>query len=105
MPVERAVEAMDVVIEGGLLSPVPPSPPALKPDAPFLAPTASVEAGVATATPKKDEDDEDNEEDVTSKSQVMTLMTVDVDRVADFSFHSFSLVSSVFALRTPVDFG
>lgn len=69
------------------------------------APTASVEAGVATATPKKDEDDEDNEEDVTSKSQVMTLMTVDVDRVADFSFHSFSLVSSVFALRTPVDFG
>jgi ABC-type multidrug transport system fused ATPase/permease subunit len=24
----------------------------------------------------------------------MTLMTVDVDRVADFSFHSFSLVSS-----------
>lgn len=39
VPVERAVEAMDVVIEGGLLSPVPPSPPALKPDAPFLAPT------------------------------------------------------------------
>lgn len=35
---------------------------------------------------KKDEDD------FSSKAQIMTLMTTDVDRVSDFSWHLFSLV-------------
>lgn len=48
-------------------------------------------ADVGDKAPAEDEADDD--EDVTSKSQVMTLMTVDVDRVAEFSFHTFSLVS------------
>ena len=40
-------------------------------------PTASTEAGVKSAPAvKKDEEEEEDEEDVTSKSQVMTLMTV-----------------------------
>lgn len=33
-----------------------------------------------------------DEEDFSSKAQVMTLMTTDVDRVSDFSWHIFSLV-------------
>ncbi|CED85202.1 multidrug resistance-associated abc transporter [Phaffia rhodozyma] len=41
-----------------------------------------------------DEDDKDEEEDVTSKSQVQTLMTVDVDRCADFGIEVFSLIDS-----------
>lgn len=39
------------------------------------------------------QDQSGEDEDVTSKSQVQTLMTVDVDRCAEFSFHTFSLVS------------
>ncbi|KAG8840945.1 hypothetical protein FRB91_005500 [Serendipita sp. 411] len=35
-----------------------------------------------------------DEEEFSSKAQVMTLMTTDVDRVADFSWHLFSLVDS-----------
>jgi len=34
------------------------------------------------------------EEEFSSKAQVMTLMTTDVDRVSDFSWHLFSLVDS-----------
>src|ERR1700678_4014584 len=39
-----------------------------------------------TETPEKDEDD------FSSKAQIMTLMTTDVDRVSDFSWQLFSLV-------------
>ncbi|EIW71535.1 hypothetical protein TREMEDRAFT_42903 [Tremella mesenterica DSM 1558] len=48
----------------------------------------------------KDEDDdddsgdEDEEEGVNSKSQIMTLFTVDVDRVTEFVFHEFSLIDA-----------
>ncbi|EIW78464.1 multidrug resistance-associated ABC transporter [Coniophora puteana RWD-64-598 SS2] len=35
-----------------------------------------------------------NEEDFSSKAQVMTLMTTDVDRVSDFAWHMFSLVDA-----------
>ena len=34
----------------------------------------------------------DDEDDFSSKAQIMTLMTMDVDRVSDFSWHMFSLV-------------
>jgi hypothetical protein len=34
------------------------------------------------------------EEEFSSKAQVMTLMTTDVDRVSDFAWHLFSLVDS-----------
>lgn len=40
-------------------------------------------------TTKKDKDD-----DFSSKAQVMTLMTTDVDRVGEFPWHAFSLVDS-----------
>ncbi|KAF9234929.1 hypothetical protein BU15DRAFT_78554 [Melanogaster broomeanus] len=39
-------------------------------------------------------DDKDDEDDFSSKAQIMTLMTTDVDRVSDFSWHMFSLVDS-----------
>ncbi|KZT58208.1 multidrug resistance-associated ABC transporter [Calocera cornea HHB12733] len=39
---------------------------------------------------KKDED----EDEFSSKAQVMTLMTVDVDRVSEFSWHFFSLIDA-----------
>ncbi|KAG6333895.1 hypothetical protein ID866_5197 [Astraeus odoratus] len=35
-----------------------------------------------------------DEDDFSSKAQIMTLMTTDVDRVSDFSWHMFSLVDS-----------
>jgi hypothetical protein len=56
------------------------------------------------STPRDDDnDDEDDsakigaksdEEDFSSKSQIMTLMTTDVDRIADFSWHAFTLVDA-----------
>lgn len=44
-----------------------------------------------TPTPAITKPSED-EEEFSSKAQVMTLMTTDVDRVSDFSWHLFSLV-------------
>lgn len=32
------------------------------------------------------------EDDFSTKAQIMTLMTTDVDRVSEFAYHSFSLV-------------
>ncbi|KIJ58252.1 hypothetical protein HYDPIDRAFT_44556 [Hydnomerulius pinastri MD-312] len=42
----------------------------------------------------KDKDAKDDEDDFSSKAQIMTLMTTDVDRVSDFSWQMFSLVDS-----------
>lgn len=36
------------------------------------------------------------EDDFSSKAQIMTLMTTDVDRVSDFAWHFFSLVGQYF---------
>ncbi len=36
----------------------------------------------------------DEEGDFSSKAQIMTLMTTDVDRVSEFSWHIFTLVGS-----------
>ncbi|KAL7425146.1 hypothetical protein Q5752_000834 [Cryptotrichosporon argae] len=38
--------------------------------------------------------DEDEEEAVASKSQIMTLFTVDVDRVTEFNFHVFTVIDT-----------
>ncbi|KAL1411123.1 hypothetical protein Q8F55_002073 [Vanrija albida] len=51
----------------------------------------------AAKAKKKKEDKEEEEEDeeaVSSKSQIMTLFTVDVDRVAEFIFHLFTIVDA-----------
>lgn len=37
---------------------------------------------------------ENDDDKFSSKAQIMTLMTTDVDRVADFGWHIFSLVGS-----------
>jgi hypothetical protein len=36
----------------------------------------------------------DDEDDFSSKAQVMTLMTTDVDRVSDLAWHLFALVGA-----------
>lgn len=40
------------------------------------------------------EEKKDDEDDFSSKAQIMTLMTTDVDRVSEFAWHLFSLVDS-----------
>ena len=56
----------------------------------------------------KDKNDEDSSEkkddsdDFSSKAQIMTLMTTDVDRVSGFSWHMFSLVGTSRVLAVPV---
>jgi hypothetical protein len=44
----------------------------------------------------------DDEGDFSSKAQVMTLMTTDVDRVGEFSWHMFTLVGASHVLPVPV---
>jgi hypothetical protein len=47
------------------------------------------------AKDKADQDQkEENEGEFSSKAQIMTLMTTDVDRVGEFAWHLFSLVDS-----------
>lgn len=54
-----------------------------------------VASSSSTADRSKDGDTtKDDEDDFSSKAQIMTLMTTDVDRVSDFSWHMFSLVDS-----------
>lgn len=43
---------------------------------------------------QKGNGDKDEEDDFSSKAQIMTLMTTDVDRVSDFSWHMFTLVGA-----------
>ncbi|WWD20306.1 hypothetical protein CI109_104782 [Kwoniella shandongensis] len=43
---------------------------------------------------KDDTEPEEDEEAVTSKTQIMTLFTVDVDRVTEFVFHLFAITDS-----------
>jgi hypothetical protein len=43
----------------------------------------------------------DNEGDFSSKAQIMTLMTTDVDRVSEFSWHVFTLVGASCYLPFP----
>ncbi|EDR07940.1 multidrug resistance-associated ABC transporter [Laccaria bicolor S238N-H82] len=59
--------------------------------APPPSSTASKDNASDAATEGTKKDDED---DFSSKSQIMTLMTTDVDRVSDFAWHVFALVDS-----------
>jgi hypothetical protein len=79
-------------------TPAPISPPAEEGSAAGTQNAASATAAVSmtpTAAalqeagkgPEKKE-----EEEFSSKAQIMTLMTTDVDRVADFAWHLFTLV-------------
>ncbi|KAK7463002.1 hypothetical protein VKT23_007584 [Stygiomarasmius scandens] len=55
-------------------------------------------ASSAPPKEKKDGEEEDKkdkeEDDFSSKAQIMTLMTTDVDRVSEFAWHFFTLVDS-----------
>ncbi|KAF9531155.1 multidrug resistance-associated ABC transporter [Crepidotus variabilis] len=60
-----------------------------------------VRKDIASSSPPKDDtkgDDgsekNEDEDDFSSKAQIMTLMTTDVDRVSDFAWHIFALVDS-----------
>jgi len=54
---------------------------------PSSAVVKNIENGtLVTETPEQDE------ENFSSKAQIMTLMTTDVDRVSDFTWHIFTLV-------------
>lgn len=58
----------------------------------------------ATDTSKDDDKDKskdsnEDEDDFSSKAQIMTLMTTDVDRVSDFSWHMFTLVGTDLLLQ------
>ena len=57
--------------------------------APPPSSTASKDNASDAATEGTKKDDEN---DFSSKSQIMTLMTTDVDRVSDFAWHVFALV-------------
>lgn len=64
-------------------------------NAPPPPPTAAQAAQIgetAAASPTTTEEEKSDEDDFSSKAQIMTLMTTDVDRVSDFSWHVFSLV-------------
>lgn len=47
-----------------------------------------------TDTTSESSEKKDDEGDFSSKAQIMTLMTTDVDRVSEFSWHIFTLVDS-----------
>lgn len=59
-----------------------------------------VRKDIASSAKPKDKDGEngdsqdkqDDEDDFSTKVQIMTLMTTDVDRLSEFAFHLFSLV-------------
>lgn len=62
------------------------------PQAPSTTGTPEGEPGPQpSAAPESDAEKKD-EDDFSSKAQIMTLMTTDVDRVSDFAWHVFSLV-------------
>ncbi|KAF9031702.1 multidrug resistance-associated ABC transporter [Hymenopellis radicata] len=43
---------------------------------------------------KKKKEKKDDEDDFSSKAQIMTLMTTDVDRLSEFAWHLFTLIDS-----------
>jgi hypothetical protein len=65
-------------------------------------------SGPSENKPKNDSDSasessekKDDEDDFSSKAQIMTLMTTDVDRVSGFSWHIFTLVGALRVLAVP----
>lgn len=57
---------------------------------------ATTTTGATSATPGEDtdKDEKKDEGEFSSKAQIMTLMTTDVDRVSEFAWHMFSLVDA-----------
>ena len=51
-------------------------------------------ASAAASESPDGEDKKDDEDDFSSKAQIMTLMTTDVDRVSEFSWHLFTIVDA-----------
>ncbi|KAI0631359.1 ABC transporter type 1, transmembrane domain-containing protein [Trametes polyzona] len=64
-------------------------------DAP-AAPANGAAPPAAEATPEADKKSEkkDDEDDFSSKAQIMTLMTTDVDRISEFAWHLFTIVDA-----------
>ena len=66
-----------------------------------------IASSLAAPSVKKDDDaksdaaseKQDDQAEFSSKAQIMTLMTTDVDRVSDFSWHFFSLIGIFVSLR------
>ncbi|TFK92526.1 multidrug resistance-associated ABC transporter [Polyporus arcularius HHB13444] len=56
--------------------------------------SSSASESTEGANKDKDKDKKDDEDDFSSKAQIMTLMTTDVDRVSEFSWHLFTLVDA-----------
>jgi hypothetical protein len=54
----------------------------------------SSSAASSPTTPNNDSEDKDGSSEFSSKAQVMTLMTTDVDRVSEFAWHLFSLIDA-----------
>ena len=72
---------------------------ASKKDTANTADTANDAAGgEGTGAEKKEEEEEG---DFSSKAQIMTLMTTDVDRVSEFAWHLFTLVGACSAALSP----
>jgi len=65
-------------------APLPPPPPPPQ--------QQQQQDGVKSKT--EEEEKKDDENDFSTKAQIMTLMTTDVDRVSEFAWHLFSLVDS-----------
>ncbi|KAF9548180.1 multidrug resistance-associated ABC transporter [Agrocybe pediades] len=57
-------------------------------------PAVAEESSGGQVTKSDAGDDKKDEDDFSSKAQIMTLMTTDVDRVSEFSWHVFSLVDA-----------
>lgn len=66
--------------------------------------TTNPSSHAASPAPTAIESETKEEEDFSTKAQIMTLMTTDVDRVSEFAWHMFSLVGMFVApCRTPED--
>lgn len=78
------------LVRKDVASNAPPPPPTTAQQAQNDADAAAAAAGPTPAT----EVEKSDEDDFSSKAQIMTLMTTDVDRVSDFAWHVFSLVGT-----------
>ncbi|KAG7448558.1 multidrug resistance-associated ABC transporter [Guyanagaster necrorhizus] len=60
------------------------------------APSTSKKTPTDNGSSKSDvsDDKKDDEDDFSSKAQIMTLMTTDVDRLSEFAWHMFTLIDS-----------
>ncbi|KJA25547.1 hypothetical protein HYPSUDRAFT_37542 [Hypholoma sublateritium FD-334 SS-4] len=78
------------LVRKDVASNAPPPPPTTSQQAQNDADAAAAAASPTPAT----EVEKPDEDDFSSKAQIMTLMTTDVDRVSDFAWHVFSLVDA-----------